>query len=861
MAQSHFQLTESTSIQNQKLSRKNGFNSNQSFPVKQAPDQPEQQVEDPTVESVNAETEAVNAETEVLTEDELFEQIFGGPRPQSQAVVVPFVVDEQNHGDVLVVLDGGRVRRIQAQPVLDIFEDILQPELYNQLQSDVDETGYLQREKLQDLGLVVIFDQSRLELEFQVPATLRQTNVIGRPDLPPEAARAIPPSDVSGYVNFRGGEDVIWAGSGFGNTGRQPLRLNVDGALNVRGWVLEGSANWTENADPAVVRGDVRLVRDDPDRALRYVLGDVSPPVTGFFQTAVPLAGLSVSRNYDLQPYRVTRPVGEYTFFLERPATVDVLVNGARVQQLRLNAGPQDIRNLSLSTGANDIQLVITDDLGRVQRLDFSIAIAGNLLAPGLQQFSYNLGFPSDLDIGDRTYDVENPTLSASHRWGVTDQLTVGGYGQVNLDYQLLGTEGIWATPAGNLGWELAASHTDEWGVDWATRLQYEVVGGATNPNNRTFRTAIEYRGANFTSLNTLEPSDYRLDLSAFYSQQIFGSTNASISGSYRLGRDEPDTYNLYLGLSRSLGDRLNGNVNLAYRRNVEGESEVQTFFGLSWIFPQKRQSLSLNTELSNTDEANHRLSWSMGPRRPVQGFGTTVDISHDADSYDLTGRFTYTNYRFEVGLTQDLAFYDDGSGDRYNATQFTFGTAIAFADGHFGWTRPITNSFVMVAPHPNWRDQVIRVNPEEGGALALADGWGPAILPDLQPYYVSRVILDAPDAPLGYDLGEFSHVVLPSYRSGTLIRAGTDATVLIRGILREASGEPIALQTGPVISLSDPDWQTQVLFTNRVGRFALPGFKPGQYEIQMGDRPPIQFEIPAEQTGLYDLETLTFDR
>ncbi|MGK7892001.1 MAG: hypothetical protein AB4042_21950, partial [Leptolyngbyaceae cyanobacterium] len=329
------------------------------------------------------ERELDESEDDQPTDDELFEQIFGRPRPQNQAVEVPFFIDEQKQGRVIIIVSGGSARQVQAIPLLEKTEAIVQPEIQAQLSAAVSDEGYLTLATIRQVGIAVIFDQSRLELELQVPPTLRRTNVIDPRGLPPEAARALPPSAVSGYINLRGGEDIAWQVDGSTNPGRRPLRLNVDGAFNVRGWVIEGNFNWLEDSDPAFTRGDVRLVHDEPNPALRYAFGDLSVPVTGLYQAAVSLGGLSVSRNYALQPYRVTRPAGEFTFFLERPATVDVLINEARVQQLRLDAGPQDVRNLPLSTGINEIQLVITVDLGQILRLSFSSAIAGNLLASG----------------------------------------------------------------------------------------------------------------------------------------------------------------------------------------------------------------------------------------------------------------------------------------------------------------------------------------------------------------------------------------------------------------------------------------------------------------------------------------------
>jgi len=89
------------------------------------------------------------------------------------------------------------------------------------------------------------------------------------------------------------------------------------------------------------------------------------------------------------------------------------------------------------------------------------------------------------------------------------------------------------------------------------------------------------------------------------------------------------------------------------------------------------------------------------------------------------------------------------------------------------------------------------------------------------------------------------------------LILAGTDATAFVRGVLVDASGEPLGLQGGEVVSLSDASWPVQGFFTNRVGRFALMGFGPGRYEIRLRDYAPIEFEIAPDQSGLVDLGTL----
>ena len=96
----------------------------------------------------------------------------------------------------------------------------------------------------------------------------------------------------------------------------------------------------------------------------------------------------------------------------------------------------------------------------------------------------------------------------------------------------------------------------------------------------------------------------------------------------------------------------------------------------------------------------------------------------------------------------------------------------------------------------------------------------------------------------------------LTTYKSGTVIKIGTDATVFLRGTLRNAKDEPLSLLSGEIISLSDPNWKPLQLFTNRAGKFALTGLKSGRYELRMYTNPPIVFSvnIPEGKTGVYDL-------
>lgn len=826
----------------------------QANPVKQTPLVPS---------TPNPETQTLPKIEPDPPEDELFEQVFKRSRTTQglQRIIVLWSIDNQSKGQILVLFMPSSASgvKIQSIPLLVSLAEIIRPEILEKIQASVDAEKNISIDALRQNGLEVIFDERRLELFIQVPVAQRKINVYNPRTQDPDLANAILPSQFSGYLTIRGSEQFVSSNISNAEPFRRPLNLNFETALNLNNWVLEGNFSFLERANPEWTRGDFRIVRDDLDNALRYVAGDLAVPVVGY-QTSRPLIGVTVARNYGLQPYLITRPVSQYEFFLENPSQVEVFSNGRLVQTLRLPAGQQDIRNLSLGSGINDVQLVITDDVGRIQRLDFANAIAANLLAPGIQQFAYSLGFPNHITNGNRNYDFSSPTLVASHRVGVSNVLTLGGYLQADRNQQLVGIEGVLATTLGNFGWDAALSNANQVGTGIAARLRYDFLKiGSSNPLEQNFGFTIEHRGVNFLAasdgVNNFLRNPSILDLTAYYQQKIFWGISAGLNFRYQFGLDRPNAYQIGLNLGKSFDNGLGMTINLSESGDGVNAKEQRALISLVWVLPQQRQVIQTSAELSNKNSPTLRTSWSASSPYSLEGINVSLSTALSPTADDFTGRLSYNGYRGSLELSQDALF--SRNGQITNTTRLDFGTSLVFADGYFGISRPVNGSFVLAVPHPTLQGRVIGINPSPiGGNAAQIDWAGFAVLPDLSPYQVSKLRIDAPSLPVGYDLGTTNYAVLPTYKSGTVIRIGTDATIFLRGTLRNAKDEPLSLLTGEVVSLSDPTWKPLQLFTNRAGKFALTGLKSGRYELRMYSDPPIVFSvnIPEGKTGVYDL-------
>lgn len=795
-----------------------------------------------------------------LTQEEIFEKVFGQPQLEEKPhqLIAPLQIDGKVIGEILVTIPNGNSQliRLPASQLLEPLSKVLDAETVSSLTSDVSESGQLSLLKLRQHGLQAQFDKQRLEMKITIPSVHRKVKVssIRSQTLAPGAEAPLIPNSFSGYLNFRGGESIDWSE---GQWERQPLRLDFDGAVNYKGWVVEGAARFDEEDTTTIKREDFRLIRDDSKRALRYVLGDLALPTIGY-QNNQSIFGMSVVRNFNLQPNRVTRPINRFEFFLENAAQVEIFNNGQPIQTLRLPAGPQDIRDLPLTAGLNNVQLVITDDVGRIQRLDFSASVAGNLLAPGRHQFAYGVGFPKTDNTGLWRYNTSQPIVALSHRTGISSTVTLGGYVQAGVQEQLIGLKGVWAAPIGNVDWDAAFTNKQGWGQDYAFRLGYDFLqSGLQNPTQRNFGVAVEYRGDVFSNFG--EPNREQLtalDFTAYYSQKLFWDIFSTLNFRYQVGRNTSDQYKVSWGLTRNFKG-LGVNLRLSQTLNQEGNHEQQASLNFLWLKPQKRQSIQLATEVSSFDEPENRLTWNYSALNPSQGFDASVGFNSKSEKNRLTGKLKYKGYRGTWQLDQSLELNNESQKLTQSSTQLTFGTALVFVDGHWGISRPVTDSFALLVPHPKLKGLKIGVNPNgEENYQAQVDQFGPAVMSNLQSYQLSTLRVSAPDLPIGYEIGPQVHYVAPTYKSGTLIRVGSDASIFLKGRLLDSQGEMITLQAGEVQSLTDPQWKTVTLFTNKAGKFALEGFKPGKYQIRLyTDQPQVgHFTIPSDKEGIYDV-------
>ncbi|WP_445376255.1 fimbria/pilus outer membrane usher protein [Niveispirillum fermenti] len=803
------------------------------------------------------------------TAAELFQRAFGQrkPAPRTQKTDLPVFFDGFEVGQVpaIVALDPAETL-VDLTRLAELLRPLAQDAPIADLLAQAGPDGHAYPTRMARAGIQLAYDGGEQVVRVTIPAAARKQrdlSVLERG----AAARAytvIPQADLSAQINMRAALDYLSTPSGLGDSGWGPLSVVMEPAVNWKGWVVEAEVYYRENAMHTLSRGPVRLVRDFTQSGIRAQLGDLSVPVTGN-QVGRAMAGLSVARNFSIRPYDLVQPGGAREFILENPSIVEVIVNGRPTRSFRLEAGPYNLNNFPGASGTNDVQIRITDAFGREQTIDFPFFFDSQLLAAGVQEFGYSLGVPSQV-VDDRyRYAESDPVFTGYHRIGVTDNLTMALGAQVDRTEAALTAEALLATGLGTFGLEPAAYlRRRDWEPDETAAARKQGYGGTLRYRSYTNGTSIldhqsitaqvSWYDANYRSFGSTFVNDTRLDASMRISQALFEDLTASLGGRYRQTRtdNQEDSYNVDLSLRRRLFDTGTVDLTFSHGRDSFGGKETGLYLTTRFTFDKGRQSAGLNLD---TISRQQRLDWRFQSLYTVDALSGGMELLNGPGSVGdrVQGNVSYTHQQFEAQARHDLVRrgLNDIKGLE-NRTQLTAATALVFADGYYGVTRPVTNSFAIIAPHPRLAGMDIGVDPIDDRYAAETDWLGGPIVPNITAYLVRPILLDVPDAPANYDLGEDRPAVQPGYRSGTVVPIGTNAVVSLTGTLTGPDGMPAALLSGVLIPQGIDGAREIAFFTNRSGLFRIDSVRPGDWllSIHGSDSPPTPIHVAADAEG-----------
>ena len=829
--------------------------------------------------------------------------------PTGRVISIPVPVKEGDTtlGEIVIRIDPDDSVHIPTAALVEILRPIVSKDVAASLENIKSGKNALTIADLRALGFNASFNPNLLELTVTTGINQRPTGDISirRTDRIASFANAARPAVVSGYINVVTGADYVWQSEdnreGFG-----ALRFDADSALRFGDIVLENEFSYESedpsNACPMVARcfgphepgfkrRGSRFVYDIPESLIRVTAGDSHTLATGF-QNGPDVAGITIEQSpRKLAPGENIRPTGRSSFSLERPSEVEVVINGAVTQRLRLRAGNYNLTDLPLQTGANDVQLVITDETGQRQTMAFTTFFNGYLLAPGRTEWVATGGVPSYFKDNEQRYRDTEYFLSGYYREGLTESLTGEIHVQASKETEMAGGGVILQNRLGFFNVQAAGSHSDR-GNGIAGSVSWEIsdVTGLVDKGEH-LRAGIEYRSDWFRVPGTVAldtrtfaspQASYYLRLNASYSLPVGYNMTGTLAGRYDFV--DPALYNLTtytiigdrygvdLTLSRPVFTDASASFTVGYSNESYGkqagvfnrdESDFRVGVRVYWR-PDEKTRVS-----SNYDSINDRsyVSATRTEGRGLDRWEASADVQHDTPTTKVTagGSLTYFGNRSEVRVSHASGFrgltYDTvrllPADER---TSVRVGTSLAFADGQVAIGAPIRGGgFAIVSPHDSLAGREVTVGTRDE-VKAVADALGPAVVSNLPAYVATPIPYDVADLPVGYNLGTGQFDVVAPYRGGYALTVGSQYSVSAYGTLLHADGTPVDLLTGEAVQTDNPTKRV-ALFTNADGRFGAEGLAPGRWTIEVaGEETTEHFviEIPHGVDGLFQAGTLS---
>ncbi len=184
--------------------------------------------------------------------------------------------------------------------------------------------------------------------------------------------------------------------------------------------------------------------------------------------------------------------------------------------------------------------------------------------------------------------------------------------------------------------------------------------------------------------------------------------------------------------------------------------------------------------------------------------------------------------------------------------------SALVFANTTFALARPVAENFAIVKGKDGLAGVDMQVDPDGSGGSRAQSSWlSPAVLVDLSSYRLRDLRIEPVNPPLGASPEKLSFTLLPTYKSGFLLKLGKERRIIAIGRLVDDQRGPLAHLPIEIRRLDDHDEKPVSTITSRGGGFQMPDIKPGRYEIRPSSTTrwgSVTVEIPETQDDLYRL-------
>jgi outer membrane usher protein len=666
----------------------------------------------------------------------LFARVSSADAGVGQRAMLELVVNEASRGETVVVMRGHEiwllVRAVEDAGLTSV----------DGRRETIDREEYVLVSSLAP-AIRFTFDERNLTLRLTADAARFARTTLAVDD--PRPADLVFRHAPSAFINY----GVTWQPSS------EPDAF-VEAALSLGTASLSSTFSRLGVAPPR--RGVTTLTIDRRDQMQRWSVGDITV-TPGAFDAGGIIAGISVAREYGLDPYFRRTPSPTLTGTAVTPSTVDVYVNDRLERSEQVPPGPFDVTRVPFTSGLGTTTVVVRDVFGREQEFGRMFYLPSSLLARGNREYRYAIG-------ARRSVDVTQPAsygrwaAFASDRRGLASWVTAGF--RVELDGVSLDGGPVFSVQLWHLGeidGGFSGSHRGEQ-RGGAGYLTYTFTSGSVSlalaarsvtSGYASIAEVASGRAASQVSAAVSLPAVARVSLSLEYAR----TTAADAQPATR----RMDQRSSVTGSWRALG-RLSTHVTAVASQHA-GRWQFNGFVGATVLLGPR-----LVASLAHERDAGSATTVVEAQQSPPVGTGLGYRFraargADDAFHGELTYRGPFGEYR----VVRD-------AGSSSSGASWTSGTSVGVSGGmvliggQVHATRAVSASYALV-----------RI-PEAAGVRVYADNQevgrtntrGNLLVPNLLEYHGNRLGIADTDLPLDYDIKTTSENVAPPYRGGAVV-------------------------------------------------------------------------------------------
>ncbi len=718
-------------------------------------------------------------------------------------------------------------------------------------------------------GVELTFNEKKLSLDIMLPAAMlpRQQKSLGaeQPRMPVQARSP------GGFLNYRLAYTDAIHSNGMLN-GATELGVNVGQALFLN------THNFTVgNAQNHGVRLQTQLIYDQPDALRRFVAGDVFAS-SGDLGSTLNLGGLSISKVYNINPYFLKQPLVGFTGSVAAPSNADVFIDGVRVSTAKLAPGSFNLQNINYINGLHNVDLVIRDPFGGEQHISFPYFFNDQLLAKGLQEYSYNLGFIRN-NFGQTSFDYGRAAASMFHRYGVSDALTIGAGADITARHINIGPRVLYNTgPAGIVSAGFAVSRDSSAPAQVITDASGAVtVGPATGAASGsavalgytyisgpfTLQGAMRRYSQNYNLIGFIGVDKPKLQASAAmsYGTRTFGTTTLAQTVQTVYG-GEADQRATTISYSRSIGSNLflSGSVSRVSQASPVTGSGFEVTKGYTALvtlayYPKSPTAISAGFSQQKTLNGDTSSQLQIARTTPIgEGFGYRVLVERNVNSgvpSENLAPFLQYNARNAIFTAEGNS--TSSAGANHSSYQMAVAGAVVNVGGGSYLSRPVDDGYGVVKLEPAAAG--VRVY-RSGTQIGVTNDSGAVFVPSLGSYQINTLEIQPKDLPLDNGVASARQEVRPPLRGGAVARFAVTRVRAVTGKLMLRSGGALTPLDDYEFALRGPTPEVKVR-TVRGGEFYLENLTPGIYSaaLQAGAQTcTLEFEMPDSQEIIADL-------